>query len=336
MGLFHEIISWKLRMFVPTGAAGADDPGEAAGALSARPRRRSPSGRPRRCARMTPPNWRTVSRARPRRCADTISPMVAAKAAIGWSAMSHNTPGRSMFVRLKGPNSGKGAAGKWTDAATGEHGDLLDRHRDEPRARSTSATSLDEARSLPQHCHDPSRSQSLHDRPARSPTGSPESARRLFAMSQPISGTIVETYLRKRGITALHGTGGPAFPPALLLSARCRRADRDLAGDDRRRHRSRRQDHRRASHLARPIRRKQGADRHAEAGDGASPRQRRPFRCSWRCHGGRRRHRDHAVASMRHARHADGGGALGRTSRRHPVPGDAAPALHRPRRRSGR
>ncbi|TGP83881.1 DNA primase, partial [Mesorhizobium sp. M8A.F.Ca.ET.218.01.1.1] len=31
-----------------------------------------------------------------------------------------------MFVRLKGSDSGKGAAGKWTDAATGEHGDLLD------------------------------------------------------------------------------------------------------------------------------------------------------------------------------------------------------------------
>ncbi len=26
-----------------------------------------------------------------------------------------NTPGRSMFVRLKGGESGKGAAGKWTD-----------------------------------------------------------------------------------------------------------------------------------------------------------------------------------------------------------------------------
>src|SRR3546814_17313359 len=31
-----------------------------------------------------------------------------------------------MFVRLDGAESGKGAAGKWTDAATGEHGDLLD------------------------------------------------------------------------------------------------------------------------------------------------------------------------------------------------------------------
>ena len=26
-----------------------------------------------------------------------------------------NTPGRSMFVRLTGPESGKGAAGKWTE-----------------------------------------------------------------------------------------------------------------------------------------------------------------------------------------------------------------------------
>lgn len=30
--------------------------------------------------------------------------------------------GRSLFVRLAGPSSGKGAAGKWSDASTGEHG----------------------------------------------------------------------------------------------------------------------------------------------------------------------------------------------------------------------
>ena len=46
-----------------------------------------------------------------------------------------NTPGRSLFVRLTGPDSGKGAAAKWTDAATGQHGDLLDLHRPEPRVR---------------------------------------------------------------------------------------------------------------------------------------------------------------------------------------------------------
>ena len=36
----------------------------------------------------------------------------------------HNTPGRSLYVRLRGAQSGPNAAGKWTDAATGEHGDL--------------------------------------------------------------------------------------------------------------------------------------------------------------------------------------------------------------------
>ena len=42
-----------------------------------------------------------------------------------------NTPGRSLFVRLYGPDTGRGAAGKWTDAATGEHGDLLDEQEDD-------------------------------------------------------------------------------------------------------------------------------------------------------------------------------------------------------------
>lgn len=37
-----------------------------------------------------------------------------------------NTPGRSMFVRLSGPESGPGAAGRWTDSASTEYGDLLD------------------------------------------------------------------------------------------------------------------------------------------------------------------------------------------------------------------
>lgn len=31
----------------------------------------------------------------------------------------HGSKGRSLYVRLKGPDRGKGAAGKWTDAATG-------------------------------------------------------------------------------------------------------------------------------------------------------------------------------------------------------------------------
>ena len=122
-----------------------------------------------------------------------------------------NTSGRSMFVRLRGPESGKGAAGKWSDAATGEHGDLLDiigRTCDLDDFHDVEA----EARrflSLPRPQADPN----PNPRPASAPAGSPESARRLFAMSQPIAGTIVEAYLRTRGITTLHGTGALRFHP---------------------------------------------------------------------------------------------------------------------------
>ena len=122
-----------------------------------------------------------------------------------------NTPGRSLFVRLQGPESGKGAAGKWTDAATGEHGDLLDVIRESCGLAEFSDV-VDEARrflSLPRPDPAPD-----HARPSSSaPAGSPESAKRLFAMSQPISGTIVDMYLRRRGITALHGTANLRFHP---------------------------------------------------------------------------------------------------------------------------
>src|SRR5260221_2624448 len=100
-----------------------------------------------------------------------------------------NTPGRSMFVRLK--ESPKGPAGKWTDAATGEHGDLLDVIR-ESCGLVDFKDVADEARSflsLPRS--EPESDQRPHLPPV--PTGSPESARRLFAMSNPIAGTVVET-----------------------------------------------------------------------------------------------------------------------------------------------
>jgi hypothetical protein len=120
-----------------------------------------------------------------------------------------NTPGRSLFVRLKGPDSGKGAAGKWTDAATGEHGDLLDliaMNRGLDRLRDV----LDEARlflSLPR----PKRRIRKQLPPA--PTGSPESARRLFAAAQPIRDTLAETYLRRRSITKVRGLSALRFHP---------------------------------------------------------------------------------------------------------------------------
>src|SRR3546814_18774888 len=38
----------------------------------------------------------------------------------------HNAPGRSLYVRLFASPDRRGAAGKWTDAQSGDHGDLLD------------------------------------------------------------------------------------------------------------------------------------------------------------------------------------------------------------------
>lgn len=119
---------------------------------------------------------------------------------------AHNTPGRSLYVRLSGSEDGRGAAGKWTDAATGEHGDLLDIIAlacGHTQLRDT----LDEARrflSLP----DPE--PYAADCPGcrcrgepKAPTGSPESARRLVAASGPVRGSLVQTYLRGRAITLL-------------------------------------------------------------------------------------------------------------------------------------
>jgi hypothetical protein len=122
---------------------------------------------------------------------------------------ARNTPGRSMFVRLK--ESTRGPAGKWTDAATGEHGDLLDVIR-ESRGLVDFHDIADEARhflSLPRS--DPELSPKTPRVPPQ--VGSPEAARRLFAMSQPIAHTLVESYLRNRGITALHEGGALRFHP---------------------------------------------------------------------------------------------------------------------------
>ena len=121
-----------------------------------------------------------------------------------------NTPGRSLFVRLQA--SAKGQAGKWNDAATGEHGDLLDIIRgslgltDFPDVAEEARTFLNLRHPAPEP-----RSPCRGIAPA--PSGSIEAARRLFAMSHPLAGTIAETYLRRRGITLLHGTGNLRFHP---------------------------------------------------------------------------------------------------------------------------
>ena len=122
-----------------------------------------------------------------------------------------NNPGRSLFVRLTGPTSGPGAAGKYTDAATGDHGDLLDIIR-ERTGITRFPDLLAEARAhlggpppvLPD-CPSPRR--------PKAPGGTPEAAARLFAASVPVAGTLAETYLRSRGITLGGSVSALRFHP---------------------------------------------------------------------------------------------------------------------------
>lgn len=119
-----------------------------------------------------------------------------------------NAPGRSLHVRLHGAESGRSARGRWADEATGEYGDLLDliaRREQIVTFRDT----LDEARRflalpMPGPAHQ-------SRQPGR--TGSPEAAQRLFAMAQPIGGTLAEAYLRSRGCTDLRDCTSLRFHP---------------------------------------------------------------------------------------------------------------------------
>ena len=117
-----------------------------------------------------------------------------------------------MFVRLIGPTSGKGAAGKWQDPSEGTHGDLLDVIR-ESLGLSDFADVLEEARrflSLPQLgpvANNPT------PKLAPAPSGSSEAARRLLSMSSPLKGSLAATYLAGRSITDLRDTCALKFHP---------------------------------------------------------------------------------------------------------------------------
>ena len=138
-----------------------------------------------------------------------------------------NAPGRSLYVRLFGPDTGKGAAGKWTDAATGSHGDLLDLIRHNQRLADIHEAAAEARRFL-----------SLPELPALPRSNAPAAqtddakrlaARRLWAMTRPIAGTHAAAYLAERGITDLAGTQGtPAFPPVLLPPQRRRHAQQSF------------------------------------------------------------------------------------------------------------
>ena len=110
--------------------------------------------------------------------------------------------GRSLFVRLAPP----GIPGKWTDAATNEHGDLLDLIRLHTGGASLSHT-MEEAlaflslpRSAPANGGD---NAGGYDRE--------EAARRLWRRCRPIDGTHAEAYLHAR---AKRGGSGRIITPS--------------------------------------------------------------------------------------------------------------------------
>ena len=115
----------------------------------------------------------------------------------------HGAKGRSLYVRLAPP----GTPGRWTDAATGEHGDLLELIRLNLGA-ATLGPALGEARVFlgqPACATAPA--------PARCRRRD-EAARRMWQMCRAIDASHAEAYLRARGIRACRD---PAlrFHPAL-------------------------------------------------------------------------------------------------------------------------
>ena len=131
-----------------------------------------------------------------------------------------NTHGRSMHVRLKA--NAKGAAGKWVDEATTEFGDLLDVIR-ESCGLIEFRDVADEARRFLAMPRPQAQSHGAQRQPAAA-RGSPDAARRLFGMSQPIAGTLAERYLAGRGIILTAGERALRFHPGCYY--------RDLVTDE--------------------------------------------------------------------------------------------------------
>lgn len=128
----------------------------------------------------------------------------------------NNHAGRSLYVRLKGPLSGKGARGKWADGATGEHGDLLDLIAAREGFGSFKDT-LEEARRF---LRGPRESPpELHDGRS-SDRDTVALARKIWAASLPIAGTLAEAYLRARKISADLDAASLRYHPALFYRER--------------------------------------------------------------------------------------------------------------------
>ncbi|MDM7957532.1 toprim domain-containing protein [Blastomonas sp.] len=119
-------------------------------------------------------------------------------------------PGRSLYVRLYQTDSG--SIGNWVDAATGEHGDLLDLIRLNQRCAGL-GEAIEEARRfllLPPSNPLPQWSRVSSHKPS---TGLSVAARRMFEAARPVPGSLGTRYLALRGITRLHGLSALRFHP---------------------------------------------------------------------------------------------------------------------------
>ncbi|WP_312940501.1 DUF7146 domain-containing protein [Agrobacterium pusense] len=121
-----------------------------------------------------------------------------------------NNKGRSLYVHLAGPR-----AGRWTDAATGQFGDMLDLVREtcglvdfrDVAAEARRFLSLPRPEPLSFVRGDIGETQPI-ERPAS------ERARRLFRMTQPLAGTLADSYLRGRGILRASTHAALRFHPS--------------------------------------------------------------------------------------------------------------------------
>ena len=118
-----------------------------------------------------------------------------------------NNQGRTLYVHLTGTR-----AGRCTDAATGQYGDLLDLLR-ETCDLVDFLDVADEARQFLRLSRADASHPQQPQKPARTSRPSSERARRLFAMARPINKTLADRYLRQRGILWAARYGSLRFHP---------------------------------------------------------------------------------------------------------------------------
>jgi len=124
---------------------------------------------------------------------------------------AQNEKGQSLFVRLAAP----GVVGKWNDAATGEHGDLLDMIQASCGLPDLRSAMAEAERFLGCSPEPPPRPVSFGKKSSNT-----EIARRLYTSSRPLAGTLGEAYLNKRGIVLREGMGALRFHPRAWFDAK--------------------------------------------------------------------------------------------------------------------